>query len=97
MTFEFPSILKDNIQLNFQNGKLTVSAETKKSEEHVDNGYTSHKLVLPWFSLVQLGLALLTSALVPLMESSQAIKALAGLCQLQLAYDLAMVLFIIHI
>ena len=54
-------------------------------------------IVLPWFSLAQLGLALLTLALVPLMELSQAIKALAGLCQLQLAYDLAMVLFIIHI
>ena len=38
--FEFPGVSKDDVQLNFQNGKLTVSAETKKSEEHADNSYT---------------------------------------------------------
>jgi len=40
-TFEFPGFSKDDVQLNFQNGKLTVSAETKKSEEHAEN--TSRK------------------------------------------------------
>ena len=38
--FEFPGVSKDEVQLNFQNGKLTVSAETKKSEEYADTGYT---------------------------------------------------------
>ena len=40
MTFEFPGVSKDDVQFNFQNGNLTVSAETKKYEEHADNGYT---------------------------------------------------------
>jgi HSP20 family molecular chaperone IbpA len=39
-TFEFPGVSKDDAQLNFQNGKLTVSAETKKPEECTDTGYT---------------------------------------------------------
>jgi HSP20 family protein len=39
-TFEFPGVSKDDVQLNLQNGKLTVSAETNKSEEHAETGYT---------------------------------------------------------
>ena len=39
-TFEFPGLSNDEVQINFQNGKLTVSAETKKSEDHADTGYT---------------------------------------------------------
>ena len=31
---------KDEVQLDFQHGKSTVSAETKKSEDHADAGYT---------------------------------------------------------
>jgi len=38
-TFEFPGFSKDDVQLNFQNGKLTVSAETNKSEDLQDVGY----------------------------------------------------------
>lgn len=38
-TFEFPGVSKDAIQIDLQNGKLTVSAETKLSEEHNENGY----------------------------------------------------------
>ena len=38
-TFEFPGFSNDDVQINFQNGKLTVSAETK-SEELVETGYT---------------------------------------------------------
>jgi len=38
-TFEFPGVAKENIQINVHNGKLTVSAETKESEEHSENGY----------------------------------------------------------
>ena len=37
--FEFPGFSKDEVQINFQNGKLTVSAETKKSEDQVETGY----------------------------------------------------------
>ena len=39
-TFELPGFLNDEVQINFQNGKLTVSAETKKSEDHAETGYT---------------------------------------------------------
>ena len=35
--FEFPGFSNDEVEINFQNGKLTVSAETKKSAEA---GYT---------------------------------------------------------
>jgi len=38
--FDFPGVSKNDIQLDFQNGKLTVSAETKKSEEHMESGFT---------------------------------------------------------
>ena len=41
-TLEFPGFSKDEVDINFQNGKLTVSAETKtaKSEENANTGYT---------------------------------------------------------
>ena len=40
-TFEFPGFSKDEVQINFQNGNLTVSAETKSKSEHNPNiGYT---------------------------------------------------------
>ena len=38
--FEFPGFSMDEVQINFQNGRLTVSAETKKSEDGVETGYT---------------------------------------------------------
>ena len=40
-SFEFPGFSKDEVDINFQNGKLTVSAESKKSEQHddADTGY----------------------------------------------------------
>ncbi|KAF9564159.1 small heat shock protein [Agrocybe pediades] len=37
--FEFPGVTKDNIDINVQNGRLTVSAETKQSADHDENGY----------------------------------------------------------
>ena len=49
-TFEFPGFSKDEVQLDFQNGKLTVSAETKKSEEQADAGYTLRERVYGKFS-----------------------------------------------
>ena len=42
-TFELPGFSNDEVQINFQSGKLSVSAETvtkKKSEEHAEGGYT---------------------------------------------------------
>jgi HSP20 family protein len=38
-TFEFPGVKKEDIQINLHNGRLTVSAETKQSEEYNENGY----------------------------------------------------------
>ncbi|PPQ71375.1 hypothetical protein CVT26_006277 [Gymnopilus dilepis] len=38
-TFEFPGVPKEDININVQNGRLTVSAETKQSSEHDENGY----------------------------------------------------------
>ncbi|KAH9476091.1 Heat shock protein 16 [Psilocybe cubensis] len=38
-SFEFPGVTKDDIQIEMHNGKLTVSAETKQSTEHDENGY----------------------------------------------------------
>ncbi|KAF8804141.1 HSP20-like chaperone [Phlegmacium glaucopus] len=49
-TFELPGVSKDDVQLDFQNGKLTVSAETKKSEEHVENGYALRERLYGKFS-----------------------------------------------
>ena len=37
--FEFPGFSDDEVQINFHNGKLTVSAETKKSENHAETGF----------------------------------------------------------
>lgn len=41
-TFGLPGFSKDEVQINFQNGKLTVSAETTstKSEHNANTGYT---------------------------------------------------------
>ena len=39
-TFELPGFSEDEVQVDFQNGKLSVSAETKKQEEHAETGYT---------------------------------------------------------
>ena len=49
-TFEFPGVSKDDVQLNLQNGKLTVSAETKKSEEHAETGYILRERLYGKFS-----------------------------------------------
>ncbi|KIM41420.1 hypothetical protein M413DRAFT_445431 [Hebeloma cylindrosporum] len=38
-SFEFPGIAKEDIQIEVSNGKLTVSAETKQSTEHSEDGY----------------------------------------------------------
>ena len=49
-TFEFPGFSKDDVQINFQNGKLTVSAETKKSEHNGDTGYSFNERLHGKFS-----------------------------------------------
>ena len=38
-TFEFPGVSKDDIQIDFHSGRLTVSSETKQSSEHNEGGY----------------------------------------------------------
>jgi HSP20 family protein len=50
--FEFPGFSKDEVQINFQNGKLTVSAETTKKSEHTkaDTGFTLNERLHGKFS-----------------------------------------------
>ncbi|KAK0204397.1 HSP20-like chaperone [Desarmillaria ectypa] len=38
-TFEFPGLSKNDISIDVHSGRLTVSAETKISEEHDEDGY----------------------------------------------------------
>ena len=38
-TFEFPGVKKEDVTIDFHNGRLTVGAETKISEERDKNGY----------------------------------------------------------
>ncbi|PPQ79757.1 hypothetical protein CVT26_012310, partial [Gymnopilus dilepis] len=38
-SFEFPGVPKESISIDVHNGRLTVSAETKQSSEHDENGY----------------------------------------------------------
>ena len=38
-TFEFPGVKKEDVTIDFHNGRLTVGAETKISEERDENGY----------------------------------------------------------
>ncbi|GLB42421.1 putative small heat shock protein (HSP20) family protein [Lyophyllum shimeji] len=38
-TFELPGLKKEDIQIDLQNGRLTVSGEAKISAEHEENGY----------------------------------------------------------
>ena len=49
-TFEFPGFSKDEVQISVQNGKLTVSAESKKSEHNGDAGYTLNERLHGKFS-----------------------------------------------
>ncbi|KAF8961395.1 HSP20-like chaperone [Flammula alnicola] len=38
-SFEFPGVPKDKVDINVQNGRLTVSAESEQSSEHEEGGY----------------------------------------------------------
>ncbi|KAJ3876866.1 HSP20-like chaperone [Lentinula edodes] len=49
-TFEFPGVKKEEIQLDMHNGRLTVSAETKVSEEHEQDGYAVRERSVGKFS-----------------------------------------------
>lgn len=49
-TFEFPGVKKEEIQLDMHNGRLTVSAETKVSEEHEQDGYAVRERSIGKFS-----------------------------------------------
>ena len=51
-TFEFPGFSKDEVQINVQSGKLTVSAETKNSQHNADTGYTFNERLHGKFSRI---------------------------------------------
>ena len=38
-TFELPGLKKEDVSIDVHNGRLTVSAESKQSSEHSENGY----------------------------------------------------------
>ncbi|KAF5387198.1 hypothetical protein D9757_006840 [Collybiopsis confluens] len=38
-TFEFPGLKKEDVQIDMQNGRLTVAAETKLSQDQEHEGY----------------------------------------------------------
>ncbi|KDR70016.1 hypothetical protein GALMADRAFT_901156 [Galerina marginata CBS 339.88] len=38
-TFELPGLVKDNVQIDIQNNRLTVSAEAKQADEFNEHGY----------------------------------------------------------
>ncbi len=38
-TFELPGVSKEDVSLNVQNSRLTITAETKHSSEHDEGGY----------------------------------------------------------
>jgi HSP20 family protein len=38
-TFELPGIKKEDVNIEVHNGRLTVSAESKQSSEHEEDGY----------------------------------------------------------
>lgn len=38
-TFELPGLKKEDVQIDVQNNRLTVSGETKISSEHKEEGY----------------------------------------------------------
>ncbi|THV05660.1 HSP20-like chaperone [Dendrothele bispora CBS 962.96] len=38
-TFEFPGVKKEDVSIDVHNGRMTVSAESKISEEHDHDGY----------------------------------------------------------
>ncbi|KAF9484303.1 small heat shock protein [Pholiota conissans] len=42
-TFEFPGVPKENVQIDIHNGRLTVSAETKRSADFDEAGYAVHE------------------------------------------------------
>ena len=50
--FEFPGFSKDEVQINFQKGKLTVSAESKKTEDLAETGYTLRERLHGRFSRI---------------------------------------------
>ena len=38
-TFELPGLNRDNVHIDVQNGRLSISGETKLSSEHEESGY----------------------------------------------------------
>lgn len=42
-SFGFPGVPKENIEINIDNGRLTVTAETKQSSDFDESGYAVHE------------------------------------------------------
>jgi HSP20 family protein len=42
-TFEIPGMKKEDVNIDIRDGRLTVSGETKSSEEHEKDGYAVHE------------------------------------------------------
>ncbi|KIK67629.1 hypothetical protein GYMLUDRAFT_36369 [Collybiopsis luxurians FD-317 M1] len=49
-TFEFPGVKKEDVQLDIHNGRLTVAAETKLSQDHSHEGYAVRERSVGKFS-----------------------------------------------
>ncbi|KAF5389012.1 hypothetical protein D9757_005160 [Collybiopsis confluens] len=49
-SFEFPGLKKEDVQLDIHNGRLTVAAETKISQEHSQDGYAVRERAVGKFS-----------------------------------------------
>ncbi|KAJ4479307.1 HSP20-like chaperone [Lentinula aciculospora] len=49
-TFEFPGVKKEDVQLDVHNGRLTVGAETKLSEDREQDGYAVRERSVGKFS-----------------------------------------------
>jgi HSP20 family protein len=49
-TFELPGLVKDNVHIDVHGNRLTVSAESKRSEEHDEDGFAVRERYFGKFS-----------------------------------------------
>jgi len=69
VSFEFPGISKDDIQIDVQHNKLTVSAETKQPNDYNESGYAVRERRFGKFSrTLQLPQGIKVSSLASLSE-----------------------------
>ncbi len=70
--FELPGLKKEDVQIDLHNGRLTVSAETKLSEEHEQDGYAVRERRFGKFSrMLQLPSGVKASAFLKGLSSSK--------------------------